>query len=685
MGILFLTTMIEQKLLPAKIIIHQRLLAVEHAVADELAVDVFETRRGYLSWRTICTIAVRNLTLSRSRTLITVGAISIGIGAIIFLVSFSYGLQSLVTNRLVRPNSLRIADMQSQSTALALQRSIVDDIKNLSGVEDVAPAIALAGIAGVSTSKMDTVVIATFNNYLEYSHVDIIAGRLFSTEADADYQETTSEITALQQAIAQKVGKKAEVAGVSAEAPRIERGQNKDLQPRIFRIKDMVYVPVRKEPVLGAEILGYVRGSVLEVLEGNMVWGSEFGGMGLAGRSVQGADGVWYGTWIKSRFPLYKEEAPTVYLPLKDESGSWRKVEGYIPQLDEVHVLTIEEKLIEEDLRSQTDDTSVLGESTASGSLEAPREASTSGNFVMIKADAEATQVAALEQIVRKDNAQPADNASRRTTAVGMVSVKRKAPKEAIVSTGMLQTLKKDPSDMLGKTLDMQFILSGGLIPGMDGRVLSSKETYTIVGVVKDANTALVYVPASDILSVGVDKYSTAKVLVRESAVLAAARSQIESLGFTTQSIVDTIVQVNKLFSIMRYLLASFGIIAFIVAIIGMFNTLTVTLLERTREVAVMKTLGTTNHDVSRLFMVESSLLGLVGGVGGIVVGLLLGLSVDNALSLLREDKTVRLFVFPPIFLVVMIGISMLVGVITGLYPARRSRSINALDALRYE
>jgi ABC-type lipoprotein release transport system permease subunit len=110
----------------------------------EIEIDVLSMRKGYLSWRTICTIAYRNLIISRSRTLITVGAVAIGIAAIIFLVAFSYGLQSLVTNRLVKPNSMRLIDVQSDSTALKVSKNVVKEIRSLAGIQDVAPAMTMS-------------------------------------------------------------------------------------------------------------------------------------------------------------------------------------------------------------------------------------------------------------------------------------------------------------------------------------------------------------------------------------------------------------------------------------------------------------------------------------------------------------------------------------------------------------
>lgn len=152
-----------------------------------------------------------------------------------------------------------------------------------------------------------------------------------------------------------------------------------------------------------------------------------------------------------------------------------------------------------------------------------------------------------------------------------------------------------------------------------------------------------------------------------------------------TRSIADTLAQVNKLFSVMRFLLGSFGMIAFIVALFGMFNTLTVSLLERTREIGVMKTFGTTDADITRLLIVESSLIGISGGIFGILLGVLLGNGLNLLSLLVRDDKATSLFHFPILFLFLVFLLAGVIGMMTGLYPARRAQSISALNALRYE
>ena len=648
-----------------------------HEAEEEIEIDILSMKKGYLSWNTIGTIAYRNLIMSRSRTFITVGAVAIGIAAIIFLVAFSYGLQSLVTNRLVRPNSMRLIDVQSDSTALKLSKKVVKEIRSLAGIEDVAPAMTMSGVLSAAESRMDAVIVATTNNYLTYANYDIIAGKSFSPSAEAEYVGKTSDVTDLQKLIAERIGARGEVAGAKTKLPQIERGEETVGADIHFRIKDYVYLPIRKSPIMGSEIFGYVQGSVLSPMTGREVWGDEFTSAGTEGRALYANDGRWYGKWIRAQFPLYQEDAPTVYSPVKDENGKQKTIEGYVPERD-IYVLTQEAYEVEKDLTS--DGADVLGESTTAS------DSAHSTNLLKISADAKnATDVAALEKIIQSKQTKTPKSVTGSSVITGLIEVKKKEGKEIIVSSGLLQTMKKNPRQIVGTKIDLEYIVSGGLIPGMDGRVLSKKVRYTVVGVVQDANKSLIFTPIADTASMGIDKYSNLKVLAKSADTLKNVRSRIETLGFSTHSIVDTVVQVNKLFTIMRYLFASFGIIAFLVAIIGMFNTLTITLLERTREVAVMKTLGTTNHDISRLFLVESLLIGLVGGVAGIILGLVLGTSVDSLLMLLRGDGGIKLFVFPPFFLLLMLGVSVVVGLVTGLYPAKRSRDISPLDAIRYE
>jgi putative ABC transport system permease protein len=165
-------------------------------------------------------------------------------------------------------------------------------------------------------------------------------------------------------------------------------------------------------------------------------------------------------------------------------------------------------------------------------------------------------------------------------------------------------------------------------------------------------------------------------------------RKQIEAMGFTTRSVADTVAQINSLFGTARLILALLGMVALAVAALGMFNTLTVSLLERTREVGLMKAMGMKSSEVQELFLTESMIMGFVGGIAGIIIGFAAGKLVGlilSVFSLIRGVGFVDISYLPFPFLITIIFLSLLVGIATGIYPAHRATKISALNALRYE
>lgn len=209
-----------------------------------------------------------------------------------------------------------------------------------------------------------------------------------------------------------------------------------------------------------------------------------------------------------------------------------------------------------------------------------------------------------------------------------------------------------------------------------------------IVGVLEDNSAPFVYLPLEFFVKEGLVNYSGAKAKVESKDSVDKIKPQIESLGFKTSSIKDTVDQINQFFSIFQIILVVFGAIAIIVACLGMFNTLTITLLEKTREVGFMKALGTRNKDVYRLFIAESLLIGILGSFVGILAGIVLGQSLNAtivAMAKVSGNTAVKIF-YTPIYLVILvILIAVLISFLTGLYPSRRAARISPLDALRYE
>jgi putative ABC transport system permease protein len=119
-----------------------------------------------------------------------------------------------------------------------------------------------------------------------------------------------------------------------------------------------------------------------------------------------------------------------------------------------------------------------------------------------------------------------------------------------------------------------------------------------------------------------------------------------------------------------------------------MFNTLTISLLERTREVGVLKSMGMKSKEVKNLFLTESMIMGFFGGIIGIIFGMLLGRFVSlflSVFSLLQGLGFINVVYLPLSFGITVVFLSLIVGFITGYYPAKRATKISALNALRYE
>lgn len=670
---------------------------------------IFQARRrwlgqpGELSWSYLILIGRKNIMRSFSRTAVTVGAIAAGSAAIVVLVGFAYGLESIVTKRLVQPNSLRLADVQSTSTAYQIDKGAIVSLGQIPGVENVSMAVNLAGLVKYGDAQTEVVIVGARNDFLEASHVELVTGQKFSEAAETAYVGEVIDLSLLATSSAEVAGV---VSGVSTEVePSV--GERVSDQPVNFRISDEVYVPLRAEPDTQSQIVGYVRGSILELHQGYRVWGGTYEAVGTAGRARQLSSGAWLGEWLKVEqgLPLYLEQAPTVFAPIVEVEGKQKLGVGYLTQ-NSLSVLSLKEAVAEQALDVLQNEQSqlatqsqVLGQSTESGQVRTDElvpgdtnpnptslEASASANNVVgVVLDQTATSSAWEQQQLESMILQSQPGVSTPAARLAFASITKPGGKEILVSTGFLSALKLSPESVIGQNLSVQYIVSGGLVAGMKGKVTSESTEYVIVGVFNQDDQSMLFAPLSDLESMGVSKYSLAKVLAKDQTGLESVRERIAALGFRTRSIADTLIQVNKLFAIMRFLLGSFGMIAFIVALFGMFNTLTVSLLERTREIGVMKTLGTTDRDIRRLLIVESSLIGIAGGLVGVVLGVVLGLSLNWFSMLTRTDKTLSLFQFPPLFLLFVFLLAALVGMLTGLYPARRAHNISALNALRYE
>lgn len=209
----------------------------------------------------------------------------------------------------------------------------------------------------------------------------------------------------------------------------------------------------------------------------------------------------------------------------------------------------------------------------------------------------------------------------------------------------------------------------------------------TIVGIAP-TDTAVVYVPYKLMAGEEQIKFSLIKAVAQDREGLVKARDALVTKGLLVETLLETLDQARTVFRWVTIGLTVFGTIALVVAAIGMFNTLTISLMERTREIGIMKAIGVTNTSVRKLFLAEAAIIGLLGGLSGVLIGL----ALDDILELIVNQIAVRyggvslvLFQYPRYFLLSMVLYPVVLAVVTGLYPALRASKLNPLRALRYE
>ena len=265
-------------------------------------------------------------------------------------------------------------------------------------------------------------------------------------------------------------------------------------------------------------------------------------------------------------------------------------------------------------------------------------------------------------------------------------------PRDVVISSTVAKLFGKDTEEMIGKEMDFIFLIplekDGQSDSGKSNfRKVVSDGKYRISGVVESEDN-LVYAHSSSLGNLEIDSFSQVKVKCRSSEVMGGIRDRIIAKGLIVSSLSETVDQANQIFGIIQIVLMFFGIIALVVSAIGMFNTMTIALLERTEEIGIMKSIGASDMMVSLMFIMESTIMGFLGGLGGVIMGLLGGELFNALINLLASrfgGASVDLFYSPFWFVALIIAFAAFVGFLTGFVPARRASKIDPLDALRYK
>lgn len=254
-----------------------------------------------------------------------------------------------------------------------------------------------------------------------------------------------------------------------------------------------------------------------------------------------------------------------------------------------------------------------------------------------------------------------------------------------------------DPPELLGKTLKM-------VVTKWSSDGVESKRTFNleVVGILKETRgeaDSSIYMPMQMVNQINewvtgkrTDRNKTGynQFIVKANSPenTVSITEQINELGFMAYTPQAAVQGINSFFTIMQLIFGGVGAIALLVAAIGIANTMTMAILERTREIGIMKAIGATNNNILAIFLGEAAGIGFIGGIGGVLLGWIIN-SVINlyATSYLSSGAggttiATAMPVWLPIF---SIAFATLVGLLSGLYPALNAATLVPINALKYE
>jgi len=609
-------------------------------------------------------LAYKNMMIKKARSFITIFGMSVGVGAIVLLLSFGYGIERLIISKVAGLNELKMIDISAgENTALRLNQDIFNKINKIKEKTFAMPIISIVGRIEYKRAKTDILAYAVPKDYLLNGiNIKFLRGKAFANNSS------------LNEKLSLNFQENGQVAGSETKMEYGVINERIIKEAISFNLSPEKPVVIWNECSTSSKMIGYGT-RIVGGYTGYQYWGSDYYPFSQNGRvGFDKKNNVYLGKWVKSKFPLFEKKADGTLIPTLDNNGVQRWEQACVEQKD-INILVNDSfgsvlgissssaEVIFTDVLSASDSAEASSSAIYDESIVATDEAGIETVSLQASSSAQKKQIETLKFIHQPDG-------------------------EAVVSSGFLNLLNININKAIGTTFKSSFIIVKSLMPDIEGKVLTSEVEYKIIGVIDDTNNTYFYVPFSDIQKLGIKNFSQFKLILKNQNDLPKIRKDIETMGFRTSSTYDTVKQIESLFNNLRILLAVLGMVALGVASLGMFNTLTVSLLERTRETGGMKAIGMVSDEVQDLFLAEAMIMGLSGGIGGLIFGFSIGEIFSILISIIAISKGqgfIQLTYLPPYFVAFIIMSAFVVGLITGLYPAYRAKKTSALNALRYE
>jgi putative ABC transport system permease protein len=219
-------------------------------------------------------------------------------------------------------------------------------------------------------------------------------------------------------------------------------------------------------------------------------------------------------------------------------------------------------------------------------------------------------------------------------------------------------------------------------------RTVSRGRIFLPVGTTERLNMAQFSDMRSSLRGASGKSYMTLTVRVKDPGKVSEVQDAINKMDFRTFSVLDATKSLRRFFTVLDLFLGIFGSLALAVATLAIINTLVMAVLERRREIGVMKAIGASDQDVKKLFFTEAGAMGLFGGILGVVLGFAIGKAINLGTGIYMHNHQMpseAVWSMPPWLVGAAIAFSIVVSLLAGLYPASRAARLDPVQTLKYE
>ncbi len=182
--------------------------------------------------------------------------------------------------------------------------------------------------------------------------------------------------------------------------------------------------------------------------------------------------------------------------------------------------------------------------------------------------------------------------------------------------------------------------------------------------------------------------YSAVNIKVSSVRYIEPVKARIEDLGLKTFAVIDELEEIKTVFIFMDMFLFALGMIAITVASLAIINTMVMSILERYKEIGIMKAVGASDRDVKKIFFFESGVIGFLGGVFGLALGWVVSMLINQVANYFLAKQAVPYidyFSFPWWLCLGAVIFPILISLVAGIYPASRAARVDPVVALRHD